>query len=132
MIYYVSTSPKVGLKLISPSDEKNTTDLVLYSCSFHGCRTEAPAYFTINGVNCSYYGNTFDQHIWNKKVAVGQDNAGNPQGLSIYNFMNRAYGSVFDDRAVVYDCQVRELLFQRTKQRNYLRPGNSWCRNIEF
>jgi hypothetical protein len=53
------------------------------------------------------------------------------KGYSIENYMDRTFGFTFDDVALKYGCQVRELLRNRTGEVDYIRPGD-WFRNPEF
>ena len=50
----------------------------------------------------------------------------------IHNYLKRASGSDNDNSALVWSCQVREQLRQRTGQSIYMRPGDMWIRNQEF
>ena len=60
------------------------------------------------------------------------DTAGAGRDYDIYNFIDRVLGAKFDDSAVVWGCQLRELLRNRTGEADYLRPGDDWYRNPEF
>ena len=53
-------------------------------------------------------------------------------GYSVSNYLERAFGFEFDNRAVVHGCALRALLAQRTGEESYLRPGDFWYRNPEF
>lgn len=72
------------------------------------------------------------QQTWDKKLSSGNDSVGNPQGLSLHNYLHRAVGHRFDDSALRWSCAVREVLRKFTGEPNYLRPGDNWYRNIEF
>lgn len=50
----------------------------------------------------------------------------------VYNFFDRSFGYLYDDRAVVWGCLVRAQLANRTGERDYVRPGDFWYRNPEF
>lgn len=63
------------------------------------------------------------QHSW--------ETAGSGRDYDLFNFIDRTLGSQYDDSAVVWGCQLRELLRNRTGEANYLRPGD-WYRNPEF
>jgi hypothetical protein len=65
-------------------------------------------------------------------LSFGNDSLGNGQGLSIYNFLNRAFGFVHDDAALQWSCPLRNWLKLRTGEETYLRPGLHWYRNPEF
>ena len=60
------------------------------------------------------------------------DTAGAGRDYDIFNFMDRVLGSKHDDSAVVWGCQLRELLRNRTDEQDYVRPGEEWYRNPEF
>ena len=149
MNYYTSVSPKVALRLFG-SDEytTNTTAYVIYCCDFHGCanyrfnRTCSKLYqqgerWKIEGKHkpwrkvphIHHYARTLE------KFALKQtswDTAGAGRGYDFYNYFERLVGHEFDDSALVWACQTRETLRNRTNQTNYLRPGNFWYKNPEF
>ncbi len=60
------------------------------------------------------------------------DTAGSGRGYDIYNFLDRVSGFHFDDSAVAWGCQLRQLLAARTGEPDYVRPGDMWYRNPEF
>ena len=66
------------------------------------------------------------QRTW--ETAGGHNN----KGYDIYNYLDRVLGFEYDDSAVVWGCQVREMLRKRTNESNYVRPGDFWYRNPEF
>ena len=65
-------------------------------------------------------------------LAIGGDSLGNGQGKSIYNYLNRVYGFVYDDSALQWSCPLRYWLTIHTGEEYYLRPGINWYRNPEF
>ena len=54
------------------------------------------------------------------------------KSYGIKNFFDRSFGYLFDNSAVPWGCMVREKLYNRTGERDYVRPGDSWFRNPEF
>jgi hypothetical protein len=54
------------------------------------------------------------------------DTAGAYKDYDMYNFMDRLSGFHFDNSAVSWGCQLREVLRNRTGQQNYVRPGTFW------
>lgn len=60
------------------------------------------------------------------------DTAAPNRGYDIYNFLDRVSGFEFDDSAIPWSCQLRQLLRERTGEPDYLRPGDMWYRNPEF
>lgn len=158
---YVSTSPKIAQRIAHPSFTQDTTTASVYCCTYHGCLFDHEAGYNVNGVNCSDYSKE-KRKIWSRhrgikwtsppniyhyarslekfalkqqtydSLSKGNDSLGNPQGLSIFNFMNRAYGSTFDNSALVWTCRLRRWLAERTGASSFLRSGSFWYRNPEF
>ena len=58
--------------------------------------------------------------------------AGSDRNYDVYNFLDRTSGFTFDNSAVVWGCSLRETLRNRTKEQDYIRPGDFWYRNPEF
>jgi hypothetical protein len=57
------------------------------------------------------------------------DTAGSGRDYDIYNFMDRVSGFEFDDSAIAWGCQLRELLRNRTGEADYVRPGKLFFAN---
>lgn len=66
------------------------------------------------------------QKTW--ETASGAD----AKGYDFYHFLDRTLGFTYDDTAIPWTCQLRDLLRERTKESDYLRPGDFWYRNPEF
>ena len=60
------------------------------------------------------------------------ETAGSGREYDLYNFMDRTLGFRFDNSAVQWGCQLRELIRNRTGEPDYIRPGDDWYRNPEF
>jgi hypothetical protein len=62
------------------------------------------------------------------------ETAGNhdARGYNFYHFLDRSSGFTHDDSALVFTCQLRELIANRTREPHYVRPGDFWYRNPEF
>lgn len=56
----------------------------------------------------------------------------NSRGYDFYNFLDRTVGHTFDDSALSWTCQLRELLRNRTGIEHFVRAGDFWYRNPEF
>lgn len=54
------------------------------------------------------------------------------ENYGIANFFERSFGYLYDGSAVHWGCQIRQLLANRTGEKDYLRPGDFWFRNPEF
>jgi len=77
---------------------------------------------------CADYARSLEKYMMKQNT---WETAGSGRDYDIYNFMDRVSGSRFDNSAVVYGCQLRELLRNRTGEPDYVRPGD-WYRNPEF
>jgi hypothetical protein len=155
---YVSTSPKIAQRIIHPSFTKDTTTAAVYCCTYHGCLFNHETEYNVNRVNCSnekpklwsrhrgikwvpppniyHYARSLEKFTLKQKtydsLSSGNDSLGNPQGLSIFNFLNRAYGSTFDNSGLAWTCRLRRWIADKTGVANFLRAGSFWYRNPEF
>eukprot|EP01035_Chromulina_nebulosa_P019833 gene19833-25781_t len=71
------------------------------------------------------------------KTATGEIQAGQTaeqaaKNYDVPKFLARNLGWYYDDTALRYSCQLRELLRNITNEDIYLRPGYLWYRNPEF
>lgn len=57
--------------------------------------------------------------------------AGSNRDYDMFNFLDRTPGFIYDDSALSWTCQLRDLLRERTGEEHYVRPGD-WYRNPEF
>jgi len=150
MNYYTSVSRKAALRLTDlPDYNKNTTDMMIYCCDFHGCGNykadkRCPGLIMEETGNISgkhrpwkntphihHYARSLEKYVL-KQQTWETASAESSSGYSIYNFLDRQSGWLFDDTAVSWGCQVRAKLQERTGKRDYLRPGDSWYRNPEY
>jgi len=150
MNYYTSVSRKAALRLTDmPDYNKNTTEMMIYCCDFHGCgnykaskRCPDLIYAETgnilgkhrpwkNGPHIHHYARSLEKYIL-KQQTWETASAESSAGYSIYNFLDRMSGWQYDDTAVFWGCQVRAKLRERTDERDYLRPGENWYRNPEY
>ncbi|KAJ1397050.1 hypothetical protein B484DRAFT_458779, partial [Ochromonadaceae sp. CCMP2298] len=149
MNYYTSVSNKVALRLQGSKDYTNTTTAFLvHCCDFHGCgnfnvHAKCKQWFqegerwNIDGKHrkwiptprINHYARSLEKYILKQGT---WDTAGNGRDYDTYNFLDRVSGFKFDNSALEWTCQLRELLRNRTGEQHYLRPGDVWYRNPEF
>jgi hypothetical protein len=89
--------------------------LVSSACSLLSCPTD--------------YARSLEKYILKQGT---WDTAGAGRDYDTYNFLDRVSGFKFDNSALEWTCQLRELLRNRTGEQHYLRPGDVWYRNPEF
>jgi hypothetical protein len=143
-------SPRKGVmkktiyRLQNENYSNDTLKLILECCTFHSCR-QGPLKFCWDLHNKEigkifnkpwpdpshvifHYARslekyTLKQRSWNQHIGFNS-------GYGISKYLERAHGWTFDDRAVRYSCQVRQLLKEVTGDQAFLRNGN-WLRHYE-
>lgn len=150
MSYYTSVPGKVALRLTgAPDYTKDTPTYLAHCCDFHGCGKGSSRHNPrcaewlqtelwnvigkhrpwMSGPKIYHYARSLEK--FSLKAATW-DTAAPGKGYDVYHFLHRNLGYHFDNSAVVWGCQVREVLRRRTGEEHYLRPGDSWYRNPEF
>lgn len=149
MNYYTSVSSKVALRLIGGDEYTPATqEFIAGCCDFHGCgnykfhknctqlykdgekwKLEGKHKKWLPTPHIHHYARSLEKYIMKMNT---WDTAGAGQTYDIYNFLDRVLGYEFDDSAISWTCQMRELLRNRTGEQDYLRPGDMWYRNPEF
>eukprot|EP01038_Epipyxis_sp_PR26KG_P015398 gene15398-20767_t len=149
MNYYTSVSKKAALRLLGGLDYTNdTVDFLIYCCDFHGCGNykfdkRCPSLFKAGelwkltgkhkkwreGPHIHHYARSLEKYIMKQST---WETAGSNRGYDIYNFLDRVLGYEYDNSGVYWGCQLRELLWNRTGELHYVRPGDMWYRNPEF
>ena len=138
-----SLMQKSVYRIRSPLYSNETLKFVLECCTFHSCKqgpiqicwelqkTElskifhAPwpeRAFVINHYARSLEKFTLKQRTWKQHVKSGYD---------ISRYFERSHGFTFDNSAVRYACQVRELIANVTGVKYFVRSGN-WIRKYEY
>lgn len=82
-----------------------------------------------NRPHIHHYARTLEKYFLKQKT---WSTAGGDRGYDMYNFLDRTLGFEFDNSALQWSCQLRQLLTNRTGIEHYVRPGDSWYRNPEF
>jgi hypothetical protein len=148
MNYYTTVMPKVALRLFNEKEYNHDTQVMLINCcDFHGCRNSRfykncsnlihSEQWKLTGKHrpwrpspkINHYGRTLEKYALKMQTWETASDGG---GYDINNYLHRTLGNQFDDSAVIWGCQLRELLRKRTKQDHYIRPGDFWYRNPEF
>eukprot|EP01036_Dinobryon_divergens_P030880 gene30880-40191_t len=149
MNYYTSVSNKVALRLLNGLEyTRGTIEFLTYCCDFHGCGNynfhkncvalfKAGEKWKIEGkhkrwmetLHIHHYARSLEKYILKQNT---WDTAGSNRGYDIYNFLDRTLGFEFDDSAISWGCQLRDVLRNRTGEPHYVRPGDMWYRNVEF
>ena len=161
MNYYTTVMRKCGYRLSSPQYRNITSEYVAKCCHFHGCqakdfiegdntcdknyRQEA---WQISGEGLPFKNSLYINHYsrslekyalkqktWKTSSGEHQEGQSSESASSSYDlpkFFARSVGFHFDNTALRYTCQLRELMRKMTGEMEYLRPGNFWYRNPEF
>lgn len=161
MNYYTSVAAKCGYQLTSPDYQNETSAYIAKCCHFHGCqeldfstdndvckRKHAELSYIIAGKGkkwletlvINHYSRSLEKYALKQKTwktSTGEHKKGqtSEQAASSYDipkFLARSVGSHFDDSALRYSCQLREVLANITGEDVYLRPGSFWYKNPEF
>lgn len=152
MTYFKSVYPKSAIRLSGPvyRHEENRSVIEKYVrtvCSFHGCFDSKKEPWTnltdiynlfVSGAKKNepqppllyHYSRSLEKFSLKARTwrTAGNGNA----GYDLIHFMDRNIGWVLDNSAVLYGCQVREVLREKTRRSTYQRPGDFWLRNAEF
>ena len=161
MNYYTSVAAKCGFLLISPDYKNETSDYIARCCHFHGCqgmdfstdtdvchRKHSELSHIVSGkgkkwidtVMINHYSRSLEKYALKQKTwktSSGENKPGetSEQAASSYDipkFLARSVGFHYDDTALRYSCQLREVLAKMTGEKNYLRPGSFWFKNPEY
>jgi len=84
-----------------------------------------------DGLHMHHYARSLEKYMLKQKTwetAGGADS----RGYDFYHFLDRTLGFTYDDSALSWTCQLRDLLRERTNESDYIRPGDFWYRNPEF
>lgn len=73
-----------------------------------------------------HYARSLEKYVLKQQT---WDTAGQGQDYDINNYFMRLSGFTFDNSAVKWGCQVREVLRNYTGEADYVRPGDFWYRN---
>lgn len=158
--YYDLVSPKVALYFRGANFTSNTTLYLADCCFFHNCwgtdyragtfcaendpveqaivadtKLPAPLAFVIHHYSRSVEKFGLKGKTWTMASREMKPNQTSYEASTSYDlpkFFARSTGVRYDDRAVRYSCQLREVLEKMTGQSPYLRPGDVWYRNPEF
>lgn len=149
MNYYTSVARKVAILLFGGEDYTNyTREMFIYCCDFHGCgqygyykncsnllktekpKTEGKHRGWLQTLNLNHYARSLEKYLIKQKTWETASKEG--RGYDMHHFMSRTFGFTVDTNAVVWGCQLRDLLRNRTSEINYVRPGDNWYRNPEF
>lgn len=147
-----NTLPKLVLRLSGPlyNNENNRSLLIGYTkeCSFHSC--PVPVHQQLLGLDRSVFEKAFltnedsrrnipDVFHYSRSLekfgvdtGTWRTHSNDLNTFSLVYFLNQNMGSIQDNRAVQYNCQVRRELKKMTNSENYFRPGDFWYRNVEF
>lgn len=150
MNYYTGVSQKVAIWLFgNPTYTNKTTEMLIKCCDFHGCknydffrecrRLIPDEMWVIGGKHkpwvppphIHHYARSLEKYMLKQRTwdtASGHDSA----GYDMYNFLDRTTGFDFDNSGIVWGCQLRALLWNRTGEQHYVRPGDFWVKNPEF
>jgi hypothetical protein len=147
MNYYTGVSQKVALRLFGgPEYTKETTEMMVKCCDFHGCnnrnffkqcgallnsqsgRITGKHRKFLQAPHIHHYGRSLEKYMLKQR---SWDTASHQGNYDIYNFMDRTSGFTFDNSALSWSCQLRDLLFLRTGE-PYVRPGDMWYKNPEY
>ena len=149
MNYYTSVANKVALRLqYGPEYSSDTVQMMISCCDFHGCGSRFNAscgqlhsteLWKVTGKHrpwkqpphLHHYARSLEKYVLKAQTwetASGHDST----GYTILNYLSRVMGYEYDDTAVKWGCQLRQLLFNRTGIEHYVRPGDAWYRNPEF
>lgn len=158
--YYDLVSPKVALYFKGANYTANTTTYLADCCHFHDCwevdyragtfcfanepterpivantRYPAPFAFVIHHYSRSVEKFGVKGKTWalaSREMKPNQTSYEASINYDLPKFFARSTGLRYDERAVRYSCQLREVLRNMTGESPYLRPGNIWYRNPEF
>ena len=138
-----SLMPKTVYWLRNPIYSNETLRFILECCTFHSCKqgplpfcwdlqkTELSKVFhspwpdipfVINHYSRSIEKFSLKQKTWKQHVNAGYD---------INKFFERSHGWTFDNSAVRYACQTRQVIASITKKFPFYRRGN-WLRKYEI
>ena len=161
MNYYTSVAPKCAYQLKSPDYRNNTSEYIAKCCHFHGCqkfdfikgdtvckdnndeenwRISGKGKKWMDALTINHYSRSLEKFALKQKtwktstgeVMAGQTSAQAASSYDIPKFLARSVGFHYDDTALRYSCQLREVLRNMTGEKEYLRPGSFWYRNPEF
>lgn len=151
LTYFKAVMPKVIIRLNAPFYTDDHRKYVVDCCSFHGCddcKHEASKQFCeeakgrFNQISHAEQGKIFLHHYarslekYEMKGKTWQTSSGDlgsdSSSYDITGFLDRSIGWKTNRDAVVYGCQVREILQDFTNMSQYFRPGDYWYKNVEF
>ena len=150
MTFFKTVYAKSALRLTGPEYEHKENQSVIKNyvrlCNFHGCfAPKRPPFSNISGLNrifmtsprsnfpqqapvIFHYSRSLEK--FSLKARSWRTSGG--VGYNLIHFLDRNIGWVYDDRAIMYGCQVRKILRERSGKAIFYRPGDFWYRNVEF
>lgn len=161
MNYYTSVAAKCGFLLTSPDYKNETSDFIARCCHFHGCqgtdfstdtdvchRKHSELAHIVSGkgkkwidtLTINHYSRSLEKYALKQKTWKTSSGEAKPgetaeQAASSYDipkFLARSVGFHYDDTALRYSCQLRDVLAKMTGEKIYLRPGSFWYKNPEY
>ena len=158
MNHYTSVAKKCMYKLKDPIYSHTTKDFIAECCHFHGCQGED---FTVNTDICRkgwknatrelysqdkggkfsplgsiyHYSRSLEKFALKKRTwsTAGGEFKSSVGDYSLSYFLHRSAGYTLDHNMLRYACQTRRAWLEiHTNYTQFLRPGESWYRNIEF